>query len=106
MSTELLFFAVVIGLWAWLFTGTLTYGDHIFAHFGRLVDGREIGEGSVWQTLLYQYVRCPICHAGALSILYVLLSCLLLGVTDRTAGALFATPVVAMTVAKVMSKKY
>ena len=120
--TELIFPAVVIGLWSWLFTETLTKGDHVFAFVGRMVDGRE--PQGMAQRLFFQYVRCPICHAGALGLLYAVFclvaACLAVAVVafagidllpaiyliGNALTSLFIIPVLAMSVAKVMALKF
>lgn len=108
--------AALIGLWAWLFTDTLTHEEHIF-HFlhDAIPDDVELGIG--WR-LYIKYLSCPVCHAGALSMLFACLTALGLALAcfvttvpfefayKELTNSFFVTPIIAMSVAKVMSLKF
>lgn len=70
--------AVLIGLWAYLFTHELTDDKEIFAALGRAVNricfGHDFNQGpdelSGLRLILWKYTYCEKCHAGVLGALY------------------------------------
>lgn len=94
-------FPAIIGLWAWLFTETLTREGHIFSFLGKWAD--EMPE-DIRPTLIlpYKYITCGICHAGIVALLYAATEVY----HNAPLSTLFVAPVIAMSVAKVMNLKF
>lgn len=64
--------AAIIGLWAWLFTGTLTQPGKIFAWLKQL-GGRMVSLSGKNRFVVAEYhalFECPVCHAGQVCLLW------------------------------------
>ena len=64
--------AVIIGLWAWLFTGTLTQPGKIFAWLKQLASG-ILSRHKQNKFVVAEYnalFECPVCHAGQVCTLW------------------------------------
>lgn len=87
--------AALIGLWAWLFTETLTREGHLFERVGSWAEKRPA-------TLATKYITCGICHAGMMATVYAATEVY----HNAPLSTLFVAPVIAMSVAKVMDLKF
>ena len=64
--------AAIIGLWAWLFTGTLTQPGKIFAWLKQLASG-VVARHKQNKFIVAEYhalFECPVCHAGQVALLW------------------------------------
>lgn len=106
---DAIFHPILIGLWAWLFTETLTNEGHVFHFLNQPQESHLAGPALLWS----KYTNCGVCHAGIMSLAYTVFCAIDNGLNEPSlalipyafATSLFTSATVAMSVAKVCSLK-